>query len=241
MHAHIAVQTAVAVTPRVQQVAGLFDLAVEPVSRLEWTVALPLDAQPWHVGLVTGPSGCGKSTLARRCWPDEMVRAAALDWPRDRALLDGFPAALSVKELTALLSSVGFASPPAWLRPFHVLSTGQQFRATLARLLAEALADPARPLIVCDEFTSVVDRTAAQIGSAALAKTVRRAGLRFVAVTCHEDVEEWLQPDWVYRKGPVLRRLASSVTIAVFSATRRPHPCSAALAAAPSRSRSGVT
>src|SRR5262249_46776545 len=95
--------------------------------------------------------------------------------------------------------SVGFASPPAWLRPFHVLSTGQQFRATLARLLAEALADGQRPTIVCDEFTSVIDRTVARVGSAALARTVRKHSLNFVAVTCHEDVEAWLQPDWIYR------------------------------------------
>jgi GNAT superfamily N-acetyltransferase len=199
MHAHIVVETSIAVTPRVQQVAGLFDLTVEPVARLEWKVVLPLTARPWHVGLIVGPSGCGKSTIARRFWPEPSARAAALDWPRDRSLLDAFPMGLSIKEITALLSAIGFASPPAWLRPFHVLSTGQQFRATLARLLAEALADPARPTIVCDEFTSVVDRTVARIGSAALAKTVRKHCLGFVAVTCHEDVEDWLQPDWTYR------------------------------------------
>src|SRR5262249_32859922 len=93
-----------------------------------------------------------------------------------------------------LLSSVGFSSPPAWLRPYHVLSTGQAFRVTLARLLAEA-----KDLAVMDEFTSVVDRTVAQIGSAAIAKTVRQRKQKFVAVTCHEDVEPWLNPDWVYR------------------------------------------
>ena len=87
----------------------------------------------------------------------------------------------------------GEPSPPARLRPFHVLSTGQQFRATMARLLAEFPA-----LAVCDEFTSVVDRTVAQIGSAAIAKTVRARNQRFVAVTCHEDVIDWLQPDWTY-------------------------------------------
>jgi GNAT superfamily N-acetyltransferase len=50
---------------------------------------------------------------------------------------------------------------------------------------------------VVDEFTSVVDRQVAQIGSHAVQKHVRRAGRRFVAVTCHYDVVEWLQPDWV--------------------------------------------
>jgi GNAT superfamily N-acetyltransferase len=50
-----------------------------------------------------------------------------------------------------------------------------------------------------DEYTSTVDRTVAQVGSAALARTVRELGRRFVAITCHEDVEAWLQPDWTYR------------------------------------------
>jgi GNAT superfamily N-acetyltransferase len=101
---------------------------------------------------------------------------------------------MSIKEIVELLSSVGFSSPPSWLRPFAVLSTGEQFRVTMARVLAES-----PELAVVDEFTSVVDRTVAQIGSAALAKTIRRGGGKFVAVTCHEDVEVWLQPDWVYR------------------------------------------
>ena len=79
-------------------------------------------------------------------------------------MLDIFPAALSIKEVTALLSAVGFSSPPAWLRPYGVLSTGQQFRVTLARLLAEDGGTAPQP-IVLDEFTSVVDRTVAQIGA----------------------------------------------------------------------------
>ena len=49
-----------------------------------------------------------------------------------------------------------------------------------------------------DEFTSVVDRTVARVGSAALARTVRARGQQFVGVTCHDDVVAWLQPDWVY-------------------------------------------
>jgi GNAT superfamily N-acetyltransferase len=53
--------------------------------------------------------------------------------------------------------------------------------------------------VVCDEFTSVVNRTVAQVGSAAVARAVRHRQQKFVAVTCHEDVLDWLQPDWVYR------------------------------------------
>jgi GNAT superfamily N-acetyltransferase len=55
------------------------------------------------------------------------------------------------------------------------------------------------PLVVFDEFTSVVDRTVANVCSAAVAKGIRRGTIpcRFVAVTCHYDVADWLEPDWV--------------------------------------------
>ena len=55
MHAQITVETAVVPTPRVEQVAGLFDLPLEKTSRVTWNVTLPLEARPWHVGLVVGP------------------------------------------------------------------------------------------------------------------------------------------------------------------------------------------
>jgi GNAT superfamily N-acetyltransferase len=193
--AHVVVATPVARTPRVQQLEGLFDLPPSRQATLEWQVDLPLNDRPWNIGLVVGPSGSGKSTVVRALFGDQLAAQEHLPpWPSEQSLLDGFPEALSVKDIVALLSSVGFSSPPAWLRPFRVLSTGEQFRATLARLLAYA-----PDLAVMDEYTSVVDRTVAQVGSAALARTVRSRSQRFLAVTCHEDVEAWLQPDWVYR------------------------------------------
>jgi hypothetical protein len=198
MRVTLTVESPVVPSPRVAQVAGLFDLPAAPTSRRTWEVTLPLEERGWHLGLIVGPSGCGKSTLARHLWPAAAGRTLA--WDPGRSLLDNFPAGMPVKEIVGLLAAVGFASPPAWLRPFRVLSAGEQFRATLARLLAEGLAapGPAGP-VVFDEYTSAVDRTVARVGSAALERAVRARGLRFVAVTCHDDVEEWLRPDWVYR------------------------------------------
>lgn len=191
----ITVSTPIERTPRVLQVEGMFDLPPIKQAGLEWDVSLPLDQCSWHLGLIVGPSGCGKSTIARALFEKELRAQEALPpWPGDRSVLDGFPPGMSIKDVVALLSAVGFSSPPAWLRPFHVLSTGEQFRVSLARLLAYA-----PDLAVMDEYTSVVDRTVAQIGSAALARTARGRKQRFVAVTCHDDVEAWLNPDWVYR------------------------------------------
>jgi GNAT superfamily N-acetyltransferase len=44
-----------------------------------------------------------------------------------------------------------------------------------------------------------VDRNVAKVCSAAISKGIRRGHLpcRFVAVTCHYDVAEWLEPDWI--------------------------------------------
>jgi ABC-type lipoprotein export system ATPase subunit len=198
-----AVSVPVVKTARMLQVSGIFDLPLTERSEHTWSVNLPLDEEVWQIGLIVGPSGSGKSTLAREVFGDSLV--AGYDWPVDESVVDGFPAELSIRDITSALSSVGFSTPPAWLRPFRCLSNGEQFRATLAR----ALLDPRR-LVVVDEFTSVVDRTVAQIGSAAVAKAVRHQPTRqFVAATCHADVEEWLCPDWVIEmpSGSFTRRL----------------------------------
>tara|TARA_R110000824_G_scaffold394800_1_gene594892 strand:- start:613 stop:885 length:273 start_codon:yes stop_codon:yes gene_type:complete len=49
---------------------------------------------------------------------------------------------------------------------------------------------------VFDEFTSMLDRNVARVGSFAIQKGIRKTKKQFIAVTCHEDVKEWLLPDW---------------------------------------------
>ena len=184
--------TPVVRSARVLQLEGLFDVPPTERSEERWTADVPLEDRAWAIGAIVGPSGAGKSTIARELFGAAVVTGH--DWSPERSVVDGFPAGMGIKEITGLLSSVGFSSPPAWLRPFAVLSTGQQFRVTLARALAESTEQ----VFVVDEFTSVVDRTVAQVGSAAIAKAVRRLRKRFVAVTFHYDVLDWLQPDWVF-------------------------------------------
>jgi len=175
----------------VKQLEGLFDVPPSKRSEETWTVNLPIDEKPWNVGLIVGPSGSGKTTIAKELFGKHLV--GKFKWSKDKSIVDCFPEEMSIKEITLLLSSVGFSSPPLWLRPFHVLSNGEQFRVTMARALAEN-----KELTVIDEFTSVVDRTVAQIGSAAISKTVKRRGQKFIALSCHYDIAQWLEPDWVY-------------------------------------------
>jgi hypothetical protein len=168
----------------------MFDLPVGAGARSEFLVRIPSVDEPWSIGAIVGPSGSGKTTIAKQAFGGRLVDR--WDWPGDRCILDGFPEPMGIREITQLLGSVGFSSPPAWLRPFHLLSNGEQFRVNLARTLAE-MPD----LAVVDEFTSVVDRTVARIGSGAISRAVRRSNRRLVAVTCHYDVLPWLEPDWV--------------------------------------------
>lgn len=184
---------------RVQQVAGLFDVPWQEKSTRRFAVEVPGEEEPWQIGLIAGPSGSGKSTIARAAFGERLY--AGGDWPADRAVVDCLDE-VPIKELTGLLTAVGLGSPPAWIRPFDALSNGERFRCELARALSVGLTrgdGDALPVVVFDEYTSVVDRGVARFGSAALAKGVRTGRLRcrFVAVTCHYDVAEWLEPDWV--------------------------------------------
>ena len=192
----------------VAQVAGMFDVPLADRLTERFTLDVPdwlapvagessNDPTDWRIGLIVGPSASGKTTIARELFGDALAEPHA--WPTDRAVIDLFDElGLSTERATGLLTSVGLGSPPAWIKPYHVLSGGERFRCDLARALA-AHCDNPRGLVVCDEFTSVVDRHAAQLASAAIARAVRanRIRCRLVAVTAHEDVVRWLAPDWV--------------------------------------------
>lgn len=177
-------------TPRVVQLESMFDVPEEKRRTVAFDFDVPLDEHDWQIGLIVGPSGAGKSSVARHLFGDHIVDE--YDWPDRQSVIDGF-GGIGIRDATAALSSVGFSAPPSWMKPYSVLSNGERFRANMAR----ALVDEA-PLVVVDEFTSVVDRTVAKVGSHAIAKAVRKTpGKQFVAVSCHDDIIEWLQPDWV--------------------------------------------
>jgi len=187
----------------------MFDVPLSEKATERFDVELPEVSEEWQIGLIVGPSGSGKSTVARRAFAAEWYGGA--DWPTDRAVVDCL-GELPLRRVVDLFTAVGFGSPPSWVKPYDVLSGGERFRCDLARALAVGFgrqseypgrecesAVGTKPLVVFDEFTSVVDRNVAKVCSAAIAKGIRRGHIpcRFVAVTCHYDVAEWLEPDWV--------------------------------------------
>jgi len=210
---------------RVSQVAGMLDVPLEKRLNHELTAEVPSLAEPWTIGVIVGPSGSGKTTLAISAFGgiDE-----PRDWPADAAIVDCLgcqatdrrDACPTVKELARVLVGVGLGSVPTWLKPYQALSTGERFRADLARAIIGASGGntSAARCVVIDEFGSTLDRTMAMTASAALARLVRSGfagsvagdgqarrlsyeSLRLVALTCHDDIVPWLEPDWVLRLG----------------------------------------
>ena len=178
-------------TVRVAQIAGLYDVTLAEKCSRRIVGAIPIEEKSWNVGLIVGSSGSGKTQIAKHLFPAQYRLVAEQNWGNN-SILDDFKSERAIKDIVLMLSSVGFSSPPDWVKPFHVLSTGQAFRVQLARILLET------DFAVVDEFSSVVDRTVACVGSEAVANAVRKNGNKLIAVTCHFDVEGWLKPDWVY-------------------------------------------
>src|SRR5699024_3879774 len=142
------------------------------------------------IGLIVGGSGTGKSTIAKDVFPENYLRGYEYN---AKSVIDDMPKDKGFKEITKIFTSVGFSSPPSWLKPYDVLSNGEKMRVDMARGILEE-----REMLVFDEFTSVVNREVAKTGSYAISKAVKRMGKKFVAVSCHNDIIDWLEPDWIY-------------------------------------------
>lgn len=175
-------------TYRVSSVLGAFDLDISKVSE-HFAGNIAIEGREWNIGLIVGGSGTGKSTIAKEVFGDHFVE---YDY-RSASVIDDMPRGKSVKEIIKAFTSVGFASPPSWLKPYSVLSNGERMRCDLANCILQE-----KEIIIFDEFTSVVNREVAKTGSYAISKAVRKLGKKFIAVACHSDIVDWLEPDWIY-------------------------------------------
>ncbi|VGU76487.1 amino acid ABC transporter ATP-binding protein [Streptococcus pyogenes] len=143
----------------------------------------------WQIGLIVGGSGTGKTTIAKELYGVELQDDFV--YP-DKPVIESIPCK-NVEELQKMFYAVGFGSVPSWLKPYHVLSNGEKMRVDLARQILT------KDFVVFDEFTSVVDRQVAQVICIALKKALKRyPDKKFIAVGCHHDVIDFLQPDWCF-------------------------------------------
>lgn len=164
------------------------DLNLEEKLTHELSVIADIET-PWNVGLIIGASGSGKTTLAKKMFQNQFSEKTNIDF--EKCVIDQFPETLEYKQRADLLCGIGLSSVPCWVKPLKCLSNGQQSRAIAALKLSE------KKFLVMDEFTSVVDRTAAKSMSHCVQKFSRKNNFKFCAISCHYDVIEHLNPDWV--------------------------------------------
>jgi ABC-type lipoprotein export system ATPase subunit/GNAT superfamily N-acetyltransferase len=143
----------------------------------------------FNIGVIYGGSGSGKTSILKSFGSIKDVNFSSTN-----SLISNFNF-IQPEEATRLLSAIGLSSVPTWLRPYHTLSNGEQYRARLAYLIGKAQDNET---ILIDEYTSVVDRDVAKSMSYAIGKYIKRHNKKIVFASCHYDIIEWLLPDWVY-------------------------------------------
>ena len=142
----------------------------------ETSVSIPMNLDgindsDWNIGVLYGGSGSGKTTILKH-----LGKIKEIELDREKSLISNFDW-LEPSEASKLLTSMGLASIPSWLRPFHLLSNGEQYRAQLAYLVASAEDGET---ILIDEYTSVVDRDVAKAMSNAVQKYIRRTNKKII-------------------------------------------------------------
>ena len=143
----------------------------------------------WNILLICGKSGSGKSTILREIYGD----VKPIEYDYSRCVISQFPR-YTEEETCDLLQSIGLSSVPTWLRKPQELSNGERARLDIAK----AIYDANGGVVVLDEYTSVVNRSAAKSMSFALQRYARQKGLKVIIASCHFDIIEWIQPDFTF-------------------------------------------
>ena len=135
--------------------------------------------------LIVGTSGSGKSTILRSLGE---LKQPAVD--NTCNTIENFSTPERGEEL---LLACGLRSIPTWFRSPATLSNGEYHRFEMAISLDQGLA-------TIDEFTSVVDRDTAKSLALSIRKFYDRRGTTepLYIASCHRDIVEWLDPDYVY-------------------------------------------
>lgn len=165
-----------------EHVSKIFDYKL--TGTIETEIPDFIEPTDYGVGLIVGPSSSGKTTILKSLKRENIQP----EWNEKNSVASHFS---DYEEAKNRLNAAGLNSIPAWIQPYHTLSTGQRFRADVARVIDDNAT--------IDEFTSVVDRNTAKSCAVSLSKYCKRAGLKNVILaSCHYDIIEWLEPDWCF-------------------------------------------
>ncbi|MCP4152171.1 MAG: hypothetical protein GY757_30815 [bacterium] len=172
----------------IQRAADSVDLDIE--KKLTHSVSIDADIEtPYNVGLIIGNSGSGKSTFAQKLFGKDVFD---MEINGNKSIIDQFPQEIDYEGRSNILGSIGLNSIPEWIKPVKLLSNGERARAEAAFMMYAG-----KEIVVIDEWTSVVDRNIGKIMSHSIQKFARKFDRKVVLVSVHNDIIDWLSPDWV--------------------------------------------
>ncbi len=203
-HAPRPIPTPAAVTPRATSALLPFGLLPKhhPSSQHTTTIPHHLHNQITRANLtlITGHSGSGKSTLLntlRRSLPNTITTNDLPLPDPTKPIVNLFTSPLT--QTLQLLSHVGLAQPNLWSLPAQALSTGEQSRLQLARLLGAAQPNAT---ILIDELATPLDRLTARSLGASINKLIKHSpALNIIAAAAHEDLPTYLNTDLLISAG----------------------------------------
>ena len=182
MNNKILLQSSVVKDDITESISKLFDYEFD--GQISEEIIYPEFPKEFNIGIIVGSSGSGKSTIAKKLFGDEQI----IQWDNTKSIASHFDSAQSASNM---FGAVGLNSIPTWLKPYNVLSTGEKFRADMARKL--------KSYAVIDEFTSVVHRDVAKSCAVSISKYIKKNNIHNVVFcSCHDDIIEFLEPDWIY-------------------------------------------
>jgi ABC-type lipoprotein export system ATPase subunit/GNAT superfamily N-acetyltransferase len=151
---------------------------------VEKPVTIP-DLPKDGIVLIVGTSGSGKSTILHSLGEHTQPKIEFYN-----TVIENFSSPERGEEL---LLACGLRSIPTWFRFPHTLSNGEHHRFEMAMCLDQGID-------IVDEFTSVVDRDTAKSLALSIRKYYDQRGTAdpLYIASCHRDIIDWLDPDWVY-------------------------------------------
>lgn len=173
---------------RCQMAANSLDIDVKKKLTHEISISADIES-PFNIGLIIGASGSGKTTLAKQIFGENCFN---VNIDPNKPIIEQLNPKFSYEECSNILGGIGLTSVPCWIRPVKTLSNGQRSRAEAALAMTST-----EQLILIDEWTSVVDRTVAKVMSHCIQKFARKMNKKIILLSCHYDVIEWLNPDFV--------------------------------------------
>jgi len=195
-------------TENVRKIVSAFGIGAQPNNQ-SLIRDFNFTAKQGSINFIWGPSGSGKSVLLESLDSSKRKKDLLYDgeikfnqdvsigWLKDirskESIIDYFSSKWSMEEAMSALNRAGMSEASLFLKPYNLLSTGQKYRARIAKLILEK-----RSVWFIDEFCADLDPMTAKIISVNISKYIRKNKLiGFFAAANYQHFIDALNPNSV--------------------------------------------